>query len=115
MQPCVGVKGISPLHILPSFNIINGAAIDYMHCLLEGIGIIQDVENHHGKVYIIEQIRVWAHMIQMKQRISYDDPLDKPFFCYSERLKDKSSESEETMSTLLVQSSACYLNCSSNS
>lgn len=38
MQPCVGVKGISPLHILPSFNIINGAVIDYMHCLLEGIG-----------------------------------------------------------------------------
>lgn len=31
-------EGISPLHILPSFNIIDGAVIDYMHCLLEGIG-----------------------------------------------------------------------------
>ena len=38
MQPCFGVKGISPLHILPSFNIVDGAVIDYMHCLLEGIG-----------------------------------------------------------------------------
>lgn len=38
MQPCFGVKGISPLHILPSFNIVDGAVIDYMHCLLESIG-----------------------------------------------------------------------------
>jgi len=37
MQPCFGVKGISPLHILPSFNIVNGTVNDYMHCLLEGI------------------------------------------------------------------------------
>ena len=31
-------EGDIPLHILPSFNITNGAVIDYMHCLLEGIG-----------------------------------------------------------------------------
>jgi len=46
--------------------------------------IIQDLENRHGesKVYSTEQIRVWAHMIQMKQHISYDDPLIKPFFLH---------------------------------
>ncbi len=38
MQPCIGVKGLSALHILPSFDIVDGVAIDYMHCLLEGIG-----------------------------------------------------------------------------
>ena len=38
IQPCSGVKGLSPLHILPSFDIIDGVVIDYMHCLLEGIG-----------------------------------------------------------------------------
>ena len=31
-------EGDIPLHILPSFNIIDGAVIDYMHCLHEGIG-----------------------------------------------------------------------------
>lgn len=37
-QTCSGIKGLSPLHILPTFDIISGVAIDYMHCLLEGIG-----------------------------------------------------------------------------
>ncbi len=34
----MGVKGLSPLHILPAFDVIQGVPIDYMHCLLEGIG-----------------------------------------------------------------------------
>ena len=38
MQACKGVKGHSALHILPSFDVIDGVVIDYMHCLLEGIG-----------------------------------------------------------------------------
>ena len=37
-QTYSGIKGLSPLHILPTFDIISGIAIDYMHCLLEGIG-----------------------------------------------------------------------------
>ena len=32
------MKGLSPLNLLPSFDVINGVVIDYMHCLLEGIG-----------------------------------------------------------------------------
>ena len=44
-------------------------------------GIIQDLENRHGesKVYSVEQIRVWAHMIQMKQHTSYETHLTNPF------------------------------------
>ena len=38
MQACKGVKGLSAPHILPSFDVIDGVVIDYMHCLLEGIG-----------------------------------------------------------------------------
>ncbi len=34
----MGVKGLSALHILPSFDIIQGVSIDYMHCVLEGVG-----------------------------------------------------------------------------
>ena len=33
----MGVKGLSPLHILPSFNIVDNVVIDYMHCVLEGV------------------------------------------------------------------------------
>lgn len=33
-----GVKGLSALHILPSFDVINGVVVDYMHCVLEGVG-----------------------------------------------------------------------------
>lgn len=38
MQPCLGVKGLTALHILPTFDVVNGMVIDYMHCILEGIG-----------------------------------------------------------------------------
>lgn len=31
------MKGLSALHILPSFDIVNGTTIDYMHCVLEGV------------------------------------------------------------------------------
>lgn len=34
----MGVKGLSPLHILPSFDVVDGMPIDYMRCLLEGVG-----------------------------------------------------------------------------
>ena len=38
MQSQYGVKGLSALHILPSYDIVNGTVIDYMHCVLEGVG-----------------------------------------------------------------------------
>ena len=34
MQPVYGVKGLSALYILPSYNIVNGTVID---CVLEGV------------------------------------------------------------------------------
>ena len=37
MQSQYGVKGLSALHILPSFDVVNGTVIDYMHCVLEGV------------------------------------------------------------------------------
>lgn len=37
VQPCKGVNALSPLYILPDFDIVNGVTIDYMHCLLEGV------------------------------------------------------------------------------
>lgn len=59
--------------------------------------IVEDLERRHGEnnVYTTEQIRVWAHMIQLKQHNSYNEPPDKPFFRHS---KCKSSGSEGTLS-----------------
>ena len=36
-------------------------------------------EKHPGK-YTDQQLRSWAHLIQMKKHSSYDEPPDKPFF-----------------------------------
>ena len=32
-----GVKGYSPLHLLPSFDIVKCVPVDYMHCVLIGV------------------------------------------------------------------------------
>jgi hypothetical protein len=32
-----GVKGFSPLHALPSFDLIRCVPVDYMHCVLLGV------------------------------------------------------------------------------
>jgi len=41
-------------------------------------------EKHSGK-YNDQQLRSWAHLIQMKKHSSYDEPPDKPFFCSSHK------------------------------
>lgn len=37
MQVETGVKGYSVLHLVKSFDIIDGNPIDYMHCVLLGV------------------------------------------------------------------------------
>jgi hypothetical protein len=37
IQPERGVKGYSPLHILPDFDVVKCVPVDYMHCVLEGV------------------------------------------------------------------------------
>ncbi len=36
-QALQGVKGLSPLAVLPQFDIIRGTTVDYMHCALLGV------------------------------------------------------------------------------
>ncbi len=57
--------------------------------------IVEDIEQRHGgnNVFTAEQMRVWAHMIQMKKHASYDEAPDKPFFRNSKCVKGKSSTS----------------------
>ena len=42
--------------------------------------IVDDLSERHGDAYTTEQIRAWAHMLQMKKHNSYQEPPKKPFF-----------------------------------
>ncbi len=42
--------------------------------------IVEELKNKHDSKYTPEQLRAWAHMIQMSKHSSYDHPPDKPFF-----------------------------------
>ena len=44
--------------------------------------IVEELQERHGssKKYSDEQLRAWAHMIQLKKHDSYETPPDKPFF-----------------------------------
>ena len=43
--------------------------------------IVEELEKKHtGEKFSPEQLRAWAHMIQLKKHTSYEVPPDKPFF-----------------------------------
>ena len=42
--------------------------------------IVDELDKKHGDSYTPEQLRVWAHMIQLKKHGSYDIQPSKPFF-----------------------------------
>ena len=46
----------------------------------DGIRSDNELSDQHGDVYTTEQIRAWAHMLQMKKHDSYEEPPKKPFF-----------------------------------
>jgi len=54
--------------------------------------IYESLYEKHSSSYSIEQLRAWAHMIQMRKCDSYDSPPNKPFF-RSKSLKSGSSSS----------------------
>ena len=55
--------------------------------------IIEKLEERHGSNggYTPEQIRFWAHMLQMKKYTSYDQPPNKPFFYTSAKPQTSSA------------------------
>ncbi len=43
--------------------------------------IVDELEkNNTSGQFSPEQLRAWAHMIQLNKHVSYDEPPDKPFF-----------------------------------
>ncbi len=49
-------------------------------------------EKHTSGEFSPEQLRAWAHMIQLNKHVSYDEPPDKPFFRQSKLKKRSTSE-----------------------
>ena len=42
--------------------------------------IYEELQDKHKELYTAEQLRAWAHLIQMKKHESYEEPPNKPFF-----------------------------------
>lgn len=51
--------------------------------------IVVSLTEKHSKDYTVEQIRAWAHMVQMGKHLSYDEPPEKPFFKKKKVKNDK--------------------------
>ena len=49
--------------------------------MAEVTAIEDKLQEKHSGMYTDQQLRSWAHLIQMKKHSSYDEPPDKPFFC----------------------------------
>ena len=43
--------------------------------------IYKKLQDMHNRKYSAEQLRAWAHLLEMGKHESYKDPPDKPFFC----------------------------------
>ena len=49
--------------------------------------IYETLQDNHQEFDTAEQLRAWAHLIQMKKHQSYDEPPDKPFFRNARKTK----------------------------
>ena len=53
---------------------------NHVRKMVEVDNIVEELEKKHTGKYSPEQIRAWAHMLQLKKHSSYESPPDKPFF-----------------------------------
>ena len=54
--------------------------------------IFQSLKSKHGGKYTPEQLRVWAHMLQIGTHDSTEQPPNKPFFCGSQRKRSNKED-----------------------
>ena len=60
--------------------------------------IVSELSEQHGNSYTTEQVRAWAHMLQMKKHDSYEEPPKKPFFKTAEKGAPSKASVSDTMS-----------------
>ena len=57
---------------------------------MEGLEeIYEELQEAHMDDYTPEQLRAWAHLIQMNKHDSYEEPPNKPFFRNTRKPKSK--------------------------
>ena len=77
-QVIIGVKEYSPLHLLPSFDVIKGIPVDYMHCVL--IGMVKNMaklwfnSTNHTKEYDMSAVYVYCSCKNSASYISMLEP-----------------------------------------
>ena len=65
---------------VPKTKRVSPAYSAHMKNMQEVDEILEILKQKHEENFTPEQLRTWAHMIQMKKHSSYDAPPDKPFF-----------------------------------
>ena len=55
--------------------------------------IYDKLQDNHQELYTAEQLRAWAHLIQMKKHDSYEEAPNKPFFRNTRKTKRSSASS----------------------
>ena len=68
--------------------------------------IEEELKGKHDCQYSDEQIRAWAHLIQMKKHGSYDDPPNKPF--WRNRINNKKTKGKTSNASAESQPSTSY-------
>ena len=66
--------------------------------------IEEKLRGKHKDVYTEEQLRCWAHLIQMKKHTSYDEAPNKPFWKVSKVLSDKGKGDKSSCTVSLSKS-----------
>ena len=67
----------------PSMSVINKKWRVYIE------EIYEELQEAHMDDYTPEQLRAWAHLIQMNKHDSYEEPPNKPFFRNTHKPKSK--------------------------
>lgn len=103
-----GIKGPTPLFLLPQFNVVTGSAVDFLHCALHGItgkvdGLWFDSKHHYEKFYIGRPNQI----IAVDNNISTIRP-PKRFTRYPRSIDDRAFyKASEHLNWLLFYGAAC--------
>ena len=67
-------KGPTALALLPSFNLVKGIAVDYMHCILLGVcrlllRLWLNTEHHQSLWYIGGKLKKWMNYYVKSSRL----------------------------------------------
>ena len=82
LKPTAKCTAVQPKEKETNVAVVRSSKYDnHTKKMAEVDQIFGKLEDQHCGKYSPEQLRAWAHMIQMSKQDSYEVPPDKPFFC----------------------------------